>query len=96
MQCVYRRKAGFDPQEQLAFLSRNEVTNVFTTPTAMRAVAREADRWVHPAVRDRLVTVPALAEVDLHDGGRAEPFDDVEQHADLDTPPLGDRQRAGG
>ena len=38
VQCVYRRKAGFDPHEQLAFLSRNEVTNVFTTPTAMRAM----------------------------------------------------------
>lgn len=31
-------------------------------PVAMRAVAREADKWVHPAVRDRLVTVPALDE----------------------------------
>jgi acetyl-CoA synthetase len=38
VQCVYRRRAGFDPHEQLAFLSRNEVTNVFTTPTAMRAM----------------------------------------------------------
>lgn len=38
VQCVYRRKAGFDPHEQLAFLSRHEVTNVFTTPTAMRAM----------------------------------------------------------
>ena len=32
------------------------------TPAAMRAVAREADKWLHPAVRDRLVTVPALDE----------------------------------
>lgn len=32
------------------------------TPAAMRAVAREADRWVHPAVRDRFVTLPALDE----------------------------------
>ncbi|EIC06693.1 hypothetical protein OR221_3217 [Microbacterium laevaniformans OR221] len=32
------------------------------TPTAMRAVAREADKWVHPAVRDRLVTLPVLDE----------------------------------
>lgn len=32
------------------------------TPAAMRAVAREADKWVHPAVRDRLVHVAALDE----------------------------------
>ena len=38
VQCVYRRKAGFDPHDQLAFLSRHRVTNVFTTPTAMRAM----------------------------------------------------------
>ena len=38
VQCVYRREAGFDPHKQLDFLSRNEVTNVFTTPTAMRAM----------------------------------------------------------
>src|SRR3954470_13995506 len=38
VQCVYRRKAGFDPHRQLDFLSRHDVTNVFTTPTAMRAM----------------------------------------------------------
>lgn len=32
------------------------------TPAAMRAVSREADKWIHPAVRDRLLTVPALDE----------------------------------
>ncbi|WHE37860.1 hypothetical protein [Microbacterium sp. BDGP8] len=32
------------------------------TSAAMRAVSREADKWVHPAVRDRLVTVAALDE----------------------------------
>jgi acetyl-CoA synthetase len=35
---VYRREAGFDPHRQLDFLSRHDVTNVFTTPTAMRAM----------------------------------------------------------
>jgi acetyl-CoA synthetase len=35
---VYRRGAGFDPHRQLGFLSRHDVTNVFTTPTAMRAM----------------------------------------------------------
>jgi acetyl-CoA synthetase len=38
VQCVYRREAGFDPHKQLDFLSRHRVTNVFTTPTAMRAM----------------------------------------------------------
>jgi len=38
VQCVYRREGGFDPHKQLEFLSRHRVTNVFTTPTAMRAM----------------------------------------------------------
>src|SRR5213079_1978252 len=38
VQCVYRREAGFDPHRQLDFLSRHAVTNVFTTPTAMRSM----------------------------------------------------------
>ncbi len=38
VQCVYRREAGFDPHRQLDFLSRHGVTNVFTTPTAMRSM----------------------------------------------------------
>ena len=38
LQCVYQREAGFDPRKQLAFLSRHRVTNVFTTPTAMRSM----------------------------------------------------------
>ncbi len=43
LQCVYRREAGFDPHKQLDFLSRHEVTNVFTTPTAMRAMMSIGD-----------------------------------------------------
>jgi acetyl-CoA synthetase len=38
VQCVYQREGGFDPQRQLDFLSRHRVTNVFTTPTAMRSM----------------------------------------------------------
>jgi acetyl-CoA synthetase len=38
VQCVFQRKGGFDPNGQLEFLARHEVTNVFTTPTAMRAM----------------------------------------------------------
>jgi acetyl-CoA synthetase len=43
LQCVYQREGGFDPHRQLDFLSRHEVTNVFTTPTAMRAMMAVAD-----------------------------------------------------
>ena len=32
------REGGFDPDKQLEVLSRHGVTNVFTTPTAMRAM----------------------------------------------------------
>ena len=38
VQYVLQRQGGFDPHQQLDFLSRNEVTNVFTTPTAMRSM----------------------------------------------------------
>jgi acetyl-CoA synthetase len=38
VQYVYQREGGFDPKAQLSFLSRHRVTNVFTTPTAMRAM----------------------------------------------------------
>jgi acetyl-CoA synthetase len=38
VQCVYQREGGFDPHRQLDFLSRHRVTNVFTTPTAMRSM----------------------------------------------------------
>jgi acetyl-CoA synthetase len=38
LQCVYQREGGFDPRKQLDFLSRHQVTNVFTTPTAMRSM----------------------------------------------------------
>ncbi|MEJ7893621.1 MAG: AMP-binding protein [Solirubrobacteraceae bacterium] len=38
VQCVLQRKGGFDARGQLEFLSRHEVTNVFTTPTAMRSM----------------------------------------------------------
>jgi acetyl-CoA synthetase len=43
VQCVYRREGGFDPHQQLDFLSRNRVTNVFTTPTAMRSMMAVED-----------------------------------------------------
>ena len=43
VQYVYQRKGGFDPEVQLEVLSRNRVTNVFTTPTAMRAMMAVED-----------------------------------------------------
>jgi acetyl-CoA synthetase len=43
VQVVLQRQGGFDPHQQLDFLSRNEVTNVFTTPTAMRSMMSIAD-----------------------------------------------------
>jgi acetyl-CoA synthetase len=43
LQCVFQREGGFDPATQLDFLSRHEVTNVFTTPTAMRAMMALGD-----------------------------------------------------
>jgi acetyl-CoA synthetase len=49
VQCVYRREAGFDPVKQLDFLSRHEVTNVFTTPTALRSMMAIEDAGArHP------------------------------------------------
>jgi acetyl-CoA synthetase len=38
VQVVYQREGGFDPHKQLAFLSRQGVTNVFGTPTAIRSM----------------------------------------------------------
>jgi acetyl-CoA synthetase len=38
VQVVYQRHGGFDPHKQLDFLSRNHVTNVFATPTAIRSM----------------------------------------------------------
>ncbi len=43
VQCVLQREGGFDARKQLDFLSRHEVTNVFTTPTAMRSMMGIAD-----------------------------------------------------
>jgi acetyl-CoA synthetase len=55
VQCVYRREAGFDPHRQLDFLSRREVTNVFTTPTAMRSMMTIADAGARYPCRFRRV-----------------------------------------
>jgi acetyl-CoA synthetase len=43
VQVVYEREGGFDPVKQLDFMSRHEVSNVFTTPTAMRSMMAVED-----------------------------------------------------
>jgi acetyl-CoA synthetase len=43
VQYVYQREGGFDPEKQLDFLSRHNVSHVFTTPTAMRAMMAIGD-----------------------------------------------------
>src|SRR4051812_30208355 len=43
VQLVYARKAGFDPEEQLRQLHKHEVANMFTTPTALRAMTAVSD-----------------------------------------------------
>jgi acetyl-CoA synthetase len=42
-QFVFQRQGGFDPEQQLAVLSKRGVTNVFTTPTAMRSMMAIGD-----------------------------------------------------
>ncbi len=72
VQCVYQREGGFDPAKQLDFLSRNEVTNVFTTPTAMRAMMAVADAGerVPAEVPDRLLA-PASRSTRRRSAGSA-------------------------
>jgi acetyl-CoA synthetase len=55
VQCVYQREGGFDPHKQLDFLSRHEVTNVFTTPTAMRSMMAVSDAGTRYPCRFRRV-----------------------------------------
>jgi acetyl-CoA synthetase len=55
LQCVYQREGGFDPRKQLDFLSRHDVTNVFTTPTAMRSMMSVEDAGTRYPCRFRRV-----------------------------------------
>jgi len=55
LQCVYRREGGFDAHRQLDFLSRHRVTNLFTTPTAMRAMMAIGDAGLRYPQRFRRV-----------------------------------------
>ena len=55
VQCVFQRRGGFDPEQQLAFLSKHQVTNVFTTPTAMRSMMSIEDAGTRYPQRFRRV-----------------------------------------
>lgn len=62
------------------------------TAGAMRAVAREADKWVHPSLRDRIVTLTVLDERGHIVGALDSLWSDVdatatpeEEAADVDT-----------
>src|SRR5437764_1422936 len=55
VQAVYQREGGFDPDKQLDFLSRHEVTNVFATPTAIRSMMSIADAGQRYPQRFRVV-----------------------------------------
>jgi acetyl-CoA synthetase len=55
VQVVYQRKGGFDPGKQLDFLSRHQVSNVFATPTAIRAMMSITDAGTRFPQRFRIV-----------------------------------------
>jgi acetyl-CoA synthetase len=55
VQAVYQREGGFDPHRQLDFLSRHEVTNVFGTPTAIRAMMSIGDAGTRYPQKFRIV-----------------------------------------
>jgi acetyl-CoA synthetase len=55
VQAVYQREGGFDPDKQLDFLSRHEVTNVFATPMAIRSMMSIGDARARYPRRFRIV-----------------------------------------
>ena len=55
VQVVYQREGGFDPHKQLDVLSRHEVANVFTTPTAMRSMMGIGDAGTRYPQKFRIV-----------------------------------------
>ena len=54
---VQARKGGYDPEEHLRFLSKHGVENMFTTPTALRAMT--ASRTQASAIRSTSSASPA-------------------------------------
>ncbi len=56
---VQARKAGYDPEEHLSFLSKHGVQNMFTTPTALRAMTGVADAGTSHPMPELRVTCSA-------------------------------------
>jgi acetyl-CoA synthetase len=55
LQLVLQRKGGFDPDQQLDFLSRHEASNVFATPTAIRSMMGIGDAGTRYPQKFRIV-----------------------------------------
>jgi acetyl-CoA synthetase len=55
VQLVLQRKGGFDPHQQLDFLSRHEASNVFATPTAIRSMMSISDAGTRYPQQFRIV-----------------------------------------
>ncbi len=55
VQLVYQREGGFDPHRQLDFLSRQQASNVFATPTAIRSMMAIEDARERYPQRFRIV-----------------------------------------
>src|SRR4051794_34089814 len=55
VQLVLQRKGGFDPHQQLDFLSRHEASNVFATPTAIRSMMAIPDAGTRYPQKFRIV-----------------------------------------
>src|SRR4051794_7092760 len=56
---VQARKGGYDPEEHLSFLSKHGVQNMFTTPTALRAMTGVADAGTRYPLSELRVTCSA-------------------------------------
>jgi len=55
VQLVLQRTGGFDPRQQLDFLSRHEAANVFATPTAIRSMMGIGDAGTRYPQQFRIV-----------------------------------------
>ena len=55
VQLVLQRKGGFDPHQQLDFLSRHQASNVFATPTAIRSMMGISDAGTRYPQQFRIV-----------------------------------------
>ena len=56
---VQARKGGYDPEEHLRFLSKHGVQNMFTTPTALRAMTGVSDAGARYPLSELRITCSA-------------------------------------